>query len=562
MSSPDIDALADEMFALRLRSAPLYASQIGYSEFSSELPDLTADGADKRRRELGRIADRARAIDPAELDVEHAITREVLLRKVSDEQLEIETSAGDYTVTPIPQTGLAASVIIGIPKTPIHTAEDAASYLERCRKLPAWLLDAQERLDSGRAAGRTPVGRLVTNAVAQIADYLDSPLTDDPLLSVPDPADGRATGWRDRLVGTIRDEVRPALASYREYLLHEVLPTARADNQSGLAHLPDGAALYQRLAATHTTTDMGIDDIHRTGLELVAQLTDEMRALGSSILGLSDFDAITERLRTDRDLFFETPEQVQAAASDAMSRAQQELPRWLGTLPTIGCQVVPMTPYEVENGDLGHYQWPSRDGSRPGTYWINTYKPRTRPRFESQTLAFHESVPGHHTQLALAQELDDLPEFRRRAHVTAFSEGWALYVERLADEMGLYTGDIYRLGMISFDFWRACRLVVDTGMHALGWGRDRAVEFMVEHSALTRKNIENEIDRYIGWPGQALGYMIGRLEIRRLRAAAEKRLGSRFDLPAFHTAVIGHGSLPLSVLGEVVERWIAERAAA
>jgi uncharacterized protein (DUF885 family) len=556
-----IDALAGEMFALGLAAEPIYASQIGYSEFGGELPDITPAGAERRRLTLANLAERVQAVHPAQLDTERGITQKVLLRKISDELLEIEASAFDYTVTPIPQTGPAASIIIGFGKTPIDTAQDAENYLARCRKLPRWLTEATARLQTGRAAGRTPVRRLVVNAVDQITGYLDAPLTDDPLLSVPDPQHARDSGWRDRLVGVIRDEVRPALADYRDDLVRTAQETARPDELAGLAHLPGGEQLYQRLAAAHTTTDQSIEEIHRTGLELVAELTEEMRELGSTVLRLDDFGEITRRLRTDRDLFFHTPDEVATAASDALSRAQEELPRWLETRPHTGCQVIPMTPYEVENGDLGHYQWPTRDGSRPGTYWINTYKPQTRPRFESQTLAFHESVPGHHTQLALAQELAGLPEFRQHAHVTAFSEGWALYVERLADEMGLYTDDIYRLGMISFDFWRATRLVVDTGMHALGWSRRRAVDFMVEHSALTGKNIENEIDRYIGWPGQALGYMIGRLEIRRLRTAAEQRLGPRFGLPAFHSAVIGHGSLPLSVLGEVVDRWIAERAA-
>jgi uncharacterized protein (DUF885 family) len=551
-----IDALAEEMFAVQLRTAPVYATQIGYPEFAGELPDLTRSGVEQRRLQLSGLAERIQAVDPSTLDTERAITHEMLLRTISDELLSAQVGAYDYTVTPIPQTGLAASVIIGFPKTPIRTNEDAEGYLARCQKLPAWLDVALERLARGRAAGRTPVRRLVANALEQLDGYLGSALTDDPLLSVPDPVGGRASSWRDRLVGVVRDEVRPAFASYRDHLAREILETARSDDQVGLAHLQNGVELYQRLAATHTTTDLSIADIHQTGLELVAELTDEMRELGAKTLGLDDFAGITNRLRTDPDLFFGTSDEVQQAAEDALNRAQQELPRWLGLLPTIPCQVIPMTPYEVENGDLGHYQWPTRDGSRPGTYWINTYKPQTRPRFESQTLAFHESVPGHHTQLALSQELGAIPEFRQHAHVTAFSEGWALYVERLADEMGLYSGDIYRLGMISFDFWRACRLVVDTGMHALGWSRDRAVNYMLEHSALTPKNIENEIDRYIGWPGQALGYMIGRLEIRRLRGEAERRLGDRFNLPEFHSTVIGHGSLPLSVLGQVVERWI------
>ncbi len=558
-NSQRIDALAEEMFALELRTSPVYATQIGYPEYAGELPDLTRAGVEQHRLELSGLAERVRAVDPSTLDTERAITHEVLLRKISDALLSIEAAAYDYTVTPIPQTGMAASVLIGFPQTPIRTAEDADGYLARCQKVAAWLDVALARLADGRAAGRTPVRRLVANAVEQLDGYLESPLTDDPLLSVPDPVSGRASGWRDRLVGVVRDDVRPALAAYRDHLAREITETARSDEQVGLAHLPGGVELYQRLAATHTTTDLSIEDIHQTGLELVAALTGEMRELGARTLGLDNFADITNRLRTDPELFFSTPDEVQAAAQDALSRAQQELPRWLGLLPTIPCQVIPMTPYEVENGDLGHYQWPTRDGSRPGTYWINTYKPQTRPRFESQTLAFHESVPGHHTQLALSQELSTLPKFRQHAHVTAFSEGWALYVERLADEMGLYSGDIYRLGMISFDFWRACRLVVDTGMHALGWSRDRAVGYMLEHSALTRKNIENEIDRYIGWPGQALGYMIGRLEIRRLRGEAERRLGDRFSLPAFHSAVIGHGSLPLSVLGQVVDRWITEQ---
>lgn len=545
-----VDELAAQAFTEFLAAQPLYASQLGYREYISALTDISEAGRERRRAQLQGTRSKAAAIQEGALDEERRITRTMLLRQASDELLAIEAGADTYTVTPLPQTGAAAALLVSAPRAVLQDGADAEAYLQRLAAMPAWLRTATERLDSGAAGGRRPVQRLVRNASDQLTAYLDAPLTDDPLLGVPTPA-GAAPDWRDRLDALVRDQVRPAFAAHRDHLRSAVLPAARSDDRPGLAALPDGPALYQRLAAAHTTTDLSAEQIHQTGVDLVAELTEEMRELGERPLGTSDFGQITDRLRRDPELYFTTSEEVAATAEESLRRAERALPAWLGLLPEAPCQVLPMPPFEVENGDLGHYQWPSRDGSRPGTYWINTYRPKTRPRFEAQTLAFHESVPGHHTQLAVCHELENQSEFRRHARVTAFTEGWALYCERLADEMGLYTESSYRLGMISFDFWRATRLVVDTGMHAMGWSRDAAVSYMFKHSALTRKNIENEVDRYIGWPGQALGYMLGRLQIRRLREQAEKRLGADFVLRDFHTDLIGHGSLPLSVLAEV-----------
>jgi uncharacterized protein (DUF885 family) len=216
-----------------------------------------------------------------------------------------------------------------------------------------------------------------------------------------------------------------------------------------------------------------------------------------------------------------------------------------------------MLPAEEEHSTGAYYRDPAADGSRPGQYFVNTSHPETRPRYEAEVLAFHEAVPGHHLQVALAQELPDLPAFRRHSYLTAYVEGWGLYTERLADEMGIYSGDVDRLGMLSFDAWRACRLVVDTGMHAMGWSRDRAIGFMLEHSALAQNNIVNEVDRYLGLPGQALAYKVGQLAIRRLRDEAEARLGSAFDIRAFHDAVLTHGPLPLGTLAEAVRADLA-----
>lgn len=549
-----IDDLADEMLRCQLDASPLYASQAGYPEYLSELPDLSPDALAQRATRLERLRDRIEATTPAELDEERRITRTMMLRDIADGLLQIDARADDYTVAPIPQTGRAASAIVYLPHVALVTEADAEAYVERCRKVPGWLDQATNRLATGRDSGRTPVRRLVVNTIALLDTYLGTALTDDPLLAVADPTQAAPPHWRDRLTQVVRDEVRPALHRYRDQLAVDALPSARPDDQPGIAHLSDGADLYRKLAQSHTTTDHDTTDLHQIGLDQVALLTEEMRTLGERALGTNDFAEITTRLRKDPDLFFSASDEIMAAAQDNLARAQHALPDWLGIQPRADCVVVPMTPLESENGDLGHYQWPAPDGSRPGRFWLNTFNPASRPRFENQVLTFHESVPGHHTQLALAQEADQC-EYRRHAHVTAYVEGWALYVERLADEMGLYTSDLDRLGMVSFDFWRACRLVVDTGMHWLGWSRQRAVDYMLAHSALTPKNIENEIDRYISWPGQALGYMVGRLELQRIRKETARRLGDRFLVRDFHTELLRHGPLPLTVLDELFAQW-------
>jgi uncharacterized protein (DUF885 family) len=265
--------------------------------------------------------------------------------------------------------------------------------------------------------------------------------------------------------------------------------------------------------------------------------------------------ASAARLRHARALRHPPPADIAADAKGALARAEQAVPAWFGTTHRAACEVHPMSEVEAPTGVLGYYQPSSSALGRPGRHWINTYAPETRTRYEYETLAFHESVPGHHLQFSLADELAALPAFRRNGYVTAFSEGWALYTERLCDEMGLYSSDLARFGMLSFDSWRACRLVVDTGIHAFGWTRRQGIEFMLANSALTLENISNEVDRYIAWPGQALAYMTGRLEIDRLRRLAQEQLGSRFDIRAFHDVVLGGGSLPLTVLDEIVTRW-------
>jgi len=301
--------------------------------------------------------------------------------------------------------------------------------------------------------------------------------------------------------------------------------------------------------------------IHRVGLDETARIDGEFEELGGQLLGTSDRSGILARLRSDPALHFSTSAEVYAVAEASLARANAAIPDWFGRLPNAPCVVVEMAPHEAKHSTIAYYREPAADGSRPGSYYINTSEPETRPRYEAEVLAFHEAVPGHHLQIAIAQELDGLPTFRRLTGPTAYIEGWGLYSERLSAEMGLLSDDMDRFGILSFDAWRACRLVVDTGLHAMGWSRDRAIAFMVEHTALAENNIANEVDRYLAIPGQALAYKLGQLEILRLREAARTELRERFDIRAFHDAVLGQGAIGLPTLHAVIGSWIEERRA-
>jgi uncharacterized protein (DUF885 family) len=311
----------------------------------------------------------------------------------------------------------------------------------------------------------------------------------------------------------------------------------------------------------HTTLDLTPEAIHRIGLDETERIDGEFRALGDQLLGTADLPGVLARLRSDPALHFSTPREVFDVAQHTLERANAAIPAWFGRLPKAPCVVVEMGAHEAEHSTIAYYRQPAADGSRPGSYYINTTKPETRPRYEAETLAVHEAVPGHHLQIAIAQELDDLPAFRRLGGPTAYVEGWGLYTERLSVEMGLISEGVARLGVASFDAWRACRLVVDTGMHALGWSRDQAIAFMVEHTALAENNIVNEVDRYLAMPAQALAYKLGQREILRLRDRARAALGGAFDIRAFHDAVLGQGAVGLGTLGRIVDRWVDERAA-
>lgn len=548
--------LSREYWEGYLRTHPVEATSIGDHRYDHLLRDNTPGAYASEVARLWDLRTRVDMVDPAILDPADRVTRTALRHLVGSDLIEAGSGMETWNVDPMggPQVEFMNIPALQKPADPAG----GRAMVGRWRAMGPWLDRYVENLRLGLDAGRTAPRKAVERVIEQIEDLERTPIEDwavlSPLRTVPEdwPESDRDAFRRD-LAAAAAEGLRPALLRLRGFLRGAVAPRARSDDRPGIMHVAGGAEIYPGLIQVHTSLDLSPEEIHRRGRAEVERLNDELRGLGERVLGTSDLEEIHRRLREDPTAHFRTREEVFAKAEEALRRAEAAVPEWFGIVPQAPCEVVRMEPHEEKHSTIAYYQHPSPDGSRPGMYYINTYAPETRPRYEAEALAFHEAVPGHHTQIAIAQELSGLPEFRRHRGVTAYIEGWALYVERLADEMGLYSGDADRIGMVSFDSWRACRLVVDTGMHALGWTRRQAIDFMLANTVLAENNIVNEVDRYIAWPGQALGYKLGQMEILRLRAEAASRLGPRFDVKRFHDVVLGEGAVDLDTLRRMVE---------
>jgi uncharacterized protein (DUF885 family) len=416
-----------------------------------------------------------------------------------------------------------------------------------------------DRLRAGLDAGRTPARINIERSLNQIDKYLASPLETDPFTTFPGPPnwDGEAA-WRAELAGVARDHIRPAFARYREFFAAQLLPAGRPNEQAGLQWMADGPALYEHFVRAHTTVDdLTAEEIHRIGRAELDRLTGQYADIGGRRFGTTDLTEIFGRLRSDPALRYASGDEIMDDARRYLAAATAVMGDWFGRLPVTPCEITPIPAAVAEDMPVAYYFPPADDGSRPGMYFVNTADPGHKNRFETASVAYHEAIPGHHLQLAIATELDGVPAFQRLSQGnTAYVEGWGLYAERLAAEMGLYTDDLERIGMLAADSWRSCRLVVDTGLHALGWGRQQAIDFMAANAPVSVGEVEVEVDRYIGMPGQALAY-IGQREILRLREGARARLGDRFDIRAFHDVVLGSSSVSLPVLRHLVDDWLA-----
>jgi uncharacterized protein (DUF885 family) len=549
--SSEIETLADEYWAHHLETNPTEAHLIGDYAGAARFESATRAEEDREITALRDFAQRAEAIDEGGLDVQQRITRAVLASDATARADVIGSRLKELAADPIFGEQVSMPILMGMLALP--DADVADALVEKFRGLGRYYRELAERQREGIANGRLPAAFAVKDTVAQLDGLLSTPVADDPLLTTTRPPDGLdVDGWKASLRAVIESEVRPGMEVYRDVLRDEVLAAARPDDKCGLSWLPDGEEAYAATLRYFTTTDKSAQEIHDIGLAQIAKLADEYRSLGPEVVGSDDLDEIFEAMRTDPKLHFESGEQLIEASEVAMERAWAAMPAWFEVLPQAPCGV-----QATRTGAKAFYFPPASDGSRGGTFFVNVENPSSWGTFELESMAFHEGIPGHHLQIAIASELQDVPEFRKHIHNAAYAEGWGLYTERLSDEMGLYSSAVDRMGMFSADSMRACRLVVDTGLHALGWSRQQAIDFMVDNSPLKESMCRPEIDRYIVSPGQATSYMVGRLEIQRMRAEAEQRQGADFQVKKFHSAVLDSGSLPLGVLDDVVRARLA-----
>jgi uncharacterized protein (DUF885 family) len=538
-------ALVDRLLAAN----PFAGTGLGLREYDALVPDPSAEAEDRLAADLAMID--GQAGETAAENFADEVTLDVVRAVCDRQRRSIAIRSSEFTVTAMPIAG-PPSLLAVLAQTALGDPEAAADYLTRVRDSVAWIDGTTERLHEGAARGRFPVGSLVDDAVAWANRTIATPAP--TAVTTPSPPEGwdGAAAWRDELDRIARDGIAPAIARWRD-VLHELRPRARADDAAGISALPGGAADYEQAIAVHTTLPFTADELHRIGLDEVARLEERAVELGATI-GLPDLDAVRKASRASTSAL--DPQDALTAAQAAVRRAEARAHEIMPLPLPDPCAVTPMPQTVAESGMAPHYTRPRQDGSRPGTYWFNTLGATAGTGWDLEAVAFHETVPGHHSQLARQQRLADLPLLQQLS-ITVHAEGWGLYAERLAGEFGLYSGVEAEIGSVYVEMHRAARLVVDTGLHAKGWTRQQARDYLLEHVAVAEGFLTSEIDRYIAWPGQALAYLVGQREILRLRARARAALGAGFDLPAFNGALLDRGNLPMPVLERVVENWVA-----
>jgi uncharacterized protein (DUF885 family) len=458
----DIDTLADDYWAHHLETSPTSAHLIGEYGGAALFEEATRESEDREIAAMRDFVQRAEKLDETELDDQQRLTRAVLISDATTAADVAEARLTELAADPIFGDQVSMPILMGMLALP--DADVAEALVDKFRGLGRYYRELAERQREGVAAGRLPAAFAAADTVAQLDDLLATPIADDPLLNTTSPPAGLdVDGWKARLRAVVESDVRPGMRAYRDVLRDEVLPLARPDDRPGLGWLPGGDAAYAATLRKYTTTDKTAQEIHEIGLAQIEKIAAEYRSLGPEVVGTDDLQQIFAAMRTDPALHFSSGDQLVDAAEVAMQRAWDVMPAWFEVLPQAPCAVQATT-----SGAKAFYFPPAGDGSRGGTFFINVADPSSWGIFELESMAFHEGIPGHHLQLAIAAELDGVPEFRKHIHNAAYAEGWGLYTERLSDEMGLYSSAVDRMGMFSADSMRACRLVVDTGLHALG----------------------------------------------------------------------------------------------
>jgi uncharacterized protein (DUF885 family) len=548
--------LVDDYWSYRLEHNPELASTMGDRRWNDRLTDRSAAATEASAKQAAVFLARAEAIPSAALDEQDAITKIVLVKQLQNEIEDVRTKTYEMPITQF--NGVYLSIPQSSSLMPFATEKDYADWTARMHQVPRVFDDTIALMRRGIRDGLMPPKFLLEKAASQMEGIAATPAEDSPfaqpLNKFPASIDAtRQAAIRAALVTAIRDDVLPAYAKLAKFTREEYAPHGRT--HEGLWSLPDGANRYAAAVRRNTTTNMSADEIHELGLREVARDEAEMLVIAKRF-GFDSLDAFNKSIDANPALHAKSREQILDVFRASIAAMYEKLPLLFNRLPKQKVEVKATEAFR-EKTAATQYQRGTRDGSRPGYVVVVTYKPEERKLNTMEATAYHEGVPGHHLQTAIAQELPGLPPVRQQAGFVAFSEGWALYAERLGKEVGLYTDPYSDYGRLQSDVFRAARLVVDTGLHAKKWTRQQAVDYMHAHTDAPDVQVQSEIDRYIAMPAQALGYKVGQLHILALRTKAEKELGKRFDIRKFHDEVVGAGSIPLDVLTQRIDAWIA-----
>ena len=554
-----LQELIDSHWQWVVDSSPEYAVFMGDIDRASEWDDVSLEQQAENDAQLAVFEQTLKSIDSNNLSEASALNQRLLLAQI---QRQRERYALGFNLVEITMRGGPQSLFTVTETLPFRTEADYERWLQRLAALPARLEQEQAILQAGVDRGIVQARVIMQRIPGQLAkitqvDTLANPFY-KPFLDFPEGIDpAKAQMLSERGARAIEDHVGPSYRKFEQFFNEVYLPASRVE--VGIGALQSGRDMYESAARRFTTTSLSPEQIHQIGLDEVARIRGEMEELIQELGFDGDLQDFNDYLRTAPEFYYESPEALFEGYLAVSKRLDPELVKLFGRLPRMPYGVRAIPEQIAPDTTTAYYMRPAADGSRAGYYYVNLYRPEVRPKYEMEVLSVHEAVPGHHLQIALAQELEGLPTFRKLSGPTAFIEGWGLYSERLGYDMGLYRDPYSRYGQLIYDMWRAVRLVVDTGMHYMGWTREQAIEYFKNNAAKTEADIINEIDRYIGWPGQALAYKIGQLKILELRSRAEQRLGDRFDIRAFHDHLLGAGALPLDVLEERMDRWLASQ---
>ena len=553
-------SLFDEEWQYTLRTNPEWATALGDPRYNDRLSDNSPQFFQSDLQQSRNFLARFEAINPATLPPQDALSRQLMMRALREQIAGSQFRNWEMPVNQMdgPHLDLPDLVVL----TPFNTVADYRNYIARLNQVPRLFGQVMANMRQGMLDGLMPPRYLLEKVASEADDIAAKPGESSPfatpLKSFPSSITApEQKQLREALLATINEQVVPAYQHFADFVRKDYAPHGRAE--PGVWSLPDGAARYRFEIRQMTTTDLTPEQIHEIGLKQVDETESQMLALAHK-LGFKDLATLNDHIKNDRRFYATSGQQILDLYANYVREMEPELPKLFGHLPKSKLAVIPMEASRSKDAVPADYTDGTADGSRPGHINVNEWDPEQRLTLNIEAIAYHEGIPGHHLQISLAQELPDLPEFRKHAGYTAFVEGWALYAERLGKEVGRYQDPYSEYGRLENEMWRAIRLVIDTGVHDKHWSRDQMVAFFHRYTAMDEPNVQSEVDRYIAWPGQALAYKLGQLEILKLREAARQKLGDKFDLRAFHDEVLGNGALPLDVLDSQVNAWIEARA--